>query len=867
MLREVWNDVRYRVRTLRRRDDAERNLNSEIEDHLAREAEALERAGWSPADAKRQARLAFGGLEAIKEGTRDAWGTTLVESALQDTRYGIRQLRRNPAFACSAILILALGIAATTVVFSIAYGVLLRALPYDHPDRLVTLGSFPRALGFQSAYAGAADYFDWRGQQQVFEDIGLTRPVANYNLTGIGEPERLQGARTTASVFSTLRARPLIGRTYTEEEQLDPGKASSVAVISYGLWMRRFGGDRSIVGRTLLLNGAPTEVLGVMGPEFQYPAREFELWTPLYIPREQLAERHDFSYLCVARLKPGVTLEQSRAHMNVVAANVAREFPQTNTGVVVVVQPMRNDMTGAFLRALLVLLAAVGVLFLAGCINLANLLLARAANRTQEFSLRASLGATRSRLARQFFSEAMPLATTGALLGIIGAHWLLRLLIPLLPASMPRIGEIGLHGPVLATSIILSVAAALLVALAPAAQVRSSLVRGSAAHARSRSLFIITEVACTVLLLVTAGLLMRSLSQLRATDPGFHPAGVLSLQLAVNRTTHGDDRGVARYLGRLVEGVRSVPGVEAVGIVNRLPLGGQMQAGVIQFEGIDSRFETDWRSVNGDYFRTLDIPVRAGRTFTEEDSADHPAVGTIDERLARSAFGGESAIGKRFRTDVPGAPWVEIVGVVGHVRQERLDRDPRPQVYWPYQQRTQDRTAMVVRATDASSLTDAVRTAIHQIDPDQPLYDVWPMSTVLEGTMRGQWLNTVVIGAFAAMALALTSAGLYGVVSYLTAQRRREFGIRLALGATASDVLTLVLKQGLGLAGIGLVAGLTLSAMLTRALGAMLHQVTAWDPATYLAVSGLLIVVMVAATVVPAWHASRLDPKVAVQEP
>ena len=411
MLGEVWNDIRYRVRAFLRRNEAERSLNAEIAEHLTREVEALERAGWSAADAKRQARIAFGGLDAIKERTRDAWGTRLIDSAVHDTRYGMRQLRRNPAFACSGIFILALAIASTTVIFSIAYGVLLRALPYSQPDRLVTLGSFPRELGFQSAYAGAADYFDWRRQQQVFEDLGLTRPVANYNLTGIGEPERLQGARTTASVFSTFRARPLIGRTYTEEEQLDPAKASSVAVISYGLWMRRFGGDRSIVGRTIRLNGVPTEVLGVMGPEFQYPAREFELWTPLYIPRDQLAERHDFSYLCVARLKPGVTLEQSRAHMNVVAANVAREYPQTNTGVVVIVQPMRPDMTGAFVRALLLLVAAVGVLFLAGCINLANLLLARAANRTQEFSLRASLGATRSRLAGQFFAEAMPLAT------------------------------------------------------------------------------------------------------------------------------------------------------------------------------------------------------------------------------------------------------------------------------------------------------------------------------------------------------------------------------------------------------------------------------------------------------------------------
>ena len=432
---------------------------------------------------------------------------------------------------------------------------------------------------------------------------------------------------------------------------------------------------------------------------------------------------------------------------------------------------------------------------------------------------------------------------------------------------MPRVGEIGLHGPVLGVSLVLSVAAAVFVALAPAAQVRSNLQRGPAARARARSLFIVTEISCTVLLLVTAGLLFRSFSRLGSTDPGFRPTGVLSLQLAVNRTRHGDDEGVARYLGELVERVRTIPGVDAVGIVNRLPLGGQMQAGAIQFEGTDQRFDTDWRSVRADYFRALDAPILAGRTFDERDAPDRPPVGTIDDQLARQVFGGTSPIGKRFRMLSPGAPWVEIIGVVGHVRQEGLDTDPRPQVYWPYQQRTQDRMAMVVRATvEPSSLTGAIRAAIHEVDPDQPLYDVWPMTTVVERTLRGQWLNTVLIGAFACIALVLASAGLYGVVSYVTAQRRREFGIRLALGAKTADVVALVLKQGLGLAASGLALGLMLSAALTQLLGAMLHDVTAWDAPTYLSVSGLLIVVVLAATFIPAWHASRLNPKVALQE-
>ena len=866
MVREFWYDLRYRVRALLRRDDAERALNAEIEDHLARHAESLERAGWSHEDASRHARLAFGGLDAIKEQTREAWGTAALASTMQDLRYGIRQLQRNRAFACSGILILSLGIAAVTVVFSIVYGVLLRDLPYDEPDRLVTLGSARREAGLQGAYAGAADYFDWREQQQVFEDLGLTRPVANYNLTGSGEPERLQGARATASVFSTLRVRPLIGRVYTEEEQLDPGRASSVAVLSYGLWQRRFGGDPSIVGRIIRLNDVPCEVVGVMAADFQYPTRDFELWTPLYIPPGQLRERGDYSFLSVARLKSGVTLEQARAHMRVLAASLARDYPWANRDSGIFVEPMLSDLTGSVHDALLLLLAAVGVLFLVDCVNLANLLLARATNRAQEFSLRAFLGATRSRLARQFFAEAIPLAVAGALLGIASAHWLLRLLIPLLPASMPRIGEIGVHGPVLAASIVLSVAAVFLISLAPAAQIRSHLERGPAASGRARGLFIVLEIACTVLLMVTAGLLMRSFAQLRTTDAGFHPAQVLSLHLAVSRAKYGDDAGVARYLERLIDGVRTVPGVVAVGIVNRLPMGGQKQQGTIRFEGRDTRVNTDWRSVSADYFRALNIPLLAGRAFNERDTPDHIAVGLIDERLARDVFSTESPIGKRFKMDFPTAPWIEIVGVVGHVRQEGLDSDPLPQVYWPHRQRPQDRMAMVVRTTvDPSSRASPIRAAIHDVDPDQPLYDVRPMPAVLEQTLRGRWINTVLIGAFAALALALASVGLYGVVSYLTAQRRREFAIRVAVGANATDVLALVLRQGLRLAFVGVALGLMLSAVSTGALGTMLYGVTAWDTWTYSLVSVLMILVVLTASFFPAWRASRLDPKIALQ--
>lgn len=853
---------RFWQRTQRHED-----LAREIESYIAHETDDNVGRGMTKEEARYAAQRRFGNPTLVREQVYEMNSMGLIESTWKDITLGIRQLRRNPAFAFSAIVILALGIAATTVIFSIAYGVLLRDLPYYEPDRLVAVGSSQREFGFQSVYTGAADYFDWRAQQQVFEDMGLTRPVANYNLTGSGEPERLQGARVTASLFSTLRTTPLIGRTFTEDEQMDPGKAETVAVLSYGLWQRRFGGDPDIVGRKILLNGTPHEVLGVMRPEFRYPSREFELWTPLYIPRAALNLRGDYSYLCVARLKPGATVERARAHMTVIAGNLAREHPRTNKDSRVFIGPMRSEITSFVGRALWTLLAAVGVLFMAGCLNLANLLLARAANRNKEFAIRASLGATRLRLARQFFAEVIPLAVAGAVLGIIAAHWLLRLLIPLLPPGMPRIDEIGVNGPVLLVSILLSAAAAFFVALAPAAHVRASIERGPTSKGRVRDFLIVTEIACTVLLLVTAGLLTRSFSQLRSTDPGFDTARVLSLHLTVSRIKYGDDPGVSRYLERLIARVETVPGVEAVGIINRLPLGGQIQNGSIRFEGSDTPFSTEWRSASADYFRALDVPLLAGRTFNESDSATRPAVGIIDERLAREVFGSKSPIGQRFRIDIPGTPWVEVVGVVGHLRQEALDRDSRPQVYWPYQQRTQDRMAMVIKTTfDPPSLTAAVRRAIREVDPDQPLYDVRSMTAVLERTLSGQWLNTVLVGAFSVMALMLASAGLYGVVSYLSAQRQHEFGIRLAVGAKATDVLTLVLKQGLGRAVVGLALGLVLSAALTRALAAMLYGVSAWDAATYVSVSGLLVFVVLAASFAPAWRASRLDPTVALRQ-
>jgi putative ABC transport system permease protein len=782
---------------------------------------------------------------------------------ISELRLAIRNLLRSPGFAVSAIAILGLGCAATTAIFSIAYGILLRDLPYPQPDRLVSMGAQLPKMGFPKANAGAADYFDWRKQQQVFDDIALTRAVGNFNLVGSGEPERLLGARTTASLFSTLRVTPLIGRTFTEEEQLDPERAARVAVLSYRLWRRRFNGDPAILGRTIRLNGRDTEVLGVMRPDFQYPTREFELWAPLYYPPTELKNRSDFSYIGVGRLRPGVTVEQARAHMRVIAANLAREYPVTNTDVGAYVEPMLGQITEAVRPAIWLLLAAVGTLYLVGCVNLTDLLLARATGRQREFAIRRALGATPMQLLRQSFMETIPIALAEAALGVVGASWLLALLIPLLPSSMPRLEEIAIQGPVLLFTTLLSIASAFVISLAPALKVSVNLERGPSGRARFRDTLIVAEIACTVVLLTSAGLLIRSFVKVSGTSAGFEPDRVLALHFAVDRPMHGpEDRGVAQYLGRLIERVRSVPGVELVSIVNRLPLGGQTQTLGVDFEGRSGSINVDSRSIGANYFRALGIPLIAGRDFRDDDSDGRAPVGIIDERIAREVFGRENPVGKRFHvTTVPPMPWIQVVGVAGHIRHEGLDRDPRPQVYWPYRQRTQDRQAMVVKTTgDPAAMTPAVRAAIQEVDPNQPLYDVRSMSQVVERSLIGQRVNAVLVGSLAGLALLLASIGLYSVVSQLTARRSREFGIRLALGANPGSLLRMVLRQGLTRAVCGLVAGLTLSAAVTQLLGKMLHGVGTLDLTTYIFVTGLLLLVVLAASYSPARRAANTDP-------
>jgi len=785
---------------------------------------------------------------------------TALEAIWRDVRHGLRRLRRQPGFAAAVVLVLGLGIAASTAMFSVAYAVLIRDLPFAEPDRLVGLAS---SGSLQRPMAGAADYYDWRARQTVFSDLALTRPVGSFNLTGGGEPERLAGARVTASLCTTLGVTPAIGRCFTEAEEHDPARAGSVVLLGDALWRRRFGADRGIVGRTIQLNGRALEVVGVMPPAFRYPSREVELWAPLYIPPDALALRRDYSYLAAARLRPGVSIGEAQAQMTAIDTRIAREHAGLGPSPTLVVEPLLSRLVAGVGGTLWILCGIVGVLFAITLVSLGNLIVVDASGRAGELAVRTTLGASRRRLIGQRLVELVPLAILGGLAGVGGARVLLVTLIPMLPASLPRVEEIGLHGPVLGLAAGLSMAALLVLGIGSIWTVRSDLRRGPRAWARLRDSLVLAQVAGTAILLVAASLLVDSFARVRAVDPGLEGAGVLSLHLAVDRGSHGgSDAGLNAYLERVVTRVREVPGVTGAGFINRLPLGGQIQFGAVVVDGRETPIETSWRSIGGDYFQALRIPLRAGRAFDARDTPASPAVGVVDERIA-SALGvaPASLVGRRFRIDVQDMPWVEIVGVAGHVRDEGLDRDGRPLVYWPYAQRAQDRLAMVVRGTiDPNALIGPVQAAIHEIDPNQPLYDVRPMATVVERSLDRYRLNAVLTGAFGVVALTLAGAGLFGLLASLADRRRREFGVRLALGATASQLARIVVREGLSRTAAGLAVGLAVAALAAGTVRALLFDVAPLAPRAFVVAGGVLAVVAVAACALPAWRASRVDP-------
>jgi putative ABC transport system permease protein len=795
---------------------------------------------------------------------------------LQDLRFAFRQLLKNPGFTCVAVLTLALGIGATTAIFSVVYAVVLRPLPFPESERLVAL--WTQTPQFDRLPMAVANHRDLKTQNTVFEDVAILSRVANFNLTGDGEPERLPATRVAANLFPLLRVKPFLGRNITGEED-KPGQ-DHVVILSYGLWQRRYGSDPNILGKNIRLEDIPHTVVGVMSPDFQYPTRGIQIWTPLTFVPADFRTRTGYNYLTVARLKPGITLEHAQAEVSLISTRLAQQYPATNKDLRFRVTPLRRDIANVAKKPLIVLLgAALGLLLIGSC-NLVNLLLARALARSREAAVRSALGATRSRLIRQAAVELLPILVVGSLAGVLAANSGVKLMIPWLPAALPRVDEIQVNLPVLLFSGAILFITAAPVLLLPAMQASrlnpvaglredSRTSSGTAGKATIRNLLVVGQVALTVILLTGAGLLIRTFAALKDVNPGFRPEGVLSLQLAISRNKYDGDDKVAGFCRRILERVRALPGVEAAGMGNRLPLEGSSGMSTVYFDRTSQEpgtlEATDETTSTPGYFQAMGIRMLEGRAFTEQDTTNAPLVVVVDERVARLAWPEESALGKRIRSS-PNSPWAEVVGVVGHIRHESLDRDDRLQIYWNYLQRARVGMTLVVRASgDPRLLINPVMGAIQLVDRDQPAFAVRTLTEVVNQSLAIRWFNTLVISLFAGSSLFLAMLGIYGVIAWTVRQRTREIGVRMALGAQRNAMLGLVLRGGLKLAGAGIVLGLIGAMALTRLLRSLLFGVGPTDPVTLAAVPLLLVSAAVLASWLPARRAANVDPMEALR--
>jgi putative ABC transport system permease protein len=865
------------------RSDIAADVDEELQFHLEMRARHFEARGLAADAAHRAARERFGDVGRVagwlrrhdhaQERARRA--REIMSSIGQNLRIGVRALRKQPTFTAAVVLTLALGIGATTAMFSVVYGVLLRPLPYGEPDRLVRVWTAWKPSLARSAVS-AANWRDWRAQNRVFEDVALIHNNRSFNLGGQGDPERLQGAYVSANLFPILQASPLLGRTFTDAENEVGGE--QVVVLSHALWARRFSADPSIVGRTLTLNGVPTTVVAVMKPDFRYPSREIELWTPVRVPPEEYTYRTWGSYSAVARLKQGVTLAQAQSDMNRVSANLAQQYRE-NRDLEVGIAPLLDDMVGDVRQPLFILLGAVGAMLLIGCANVTNLLLARGVVRRRELAVRAALGASRARLVEQSITELVPLLALGGALGLLLATWVVRAIVPLLPADLPRAEGIGVHLPVLGFTTAVVIVVATLVGAWPAAHAGRSGVSarltdlsrgstGSLTRARARDLLVVGQIATTLVLLVGAAVLLRSFLAVRQVSPGFEPNGVLSVHIAIPRTTYPLDRDVSAFYASVLDRVPALPGVVAAGIVNRLPLGGGNQTGGLQIDGASPDVKSpsvQTRTASPDYFRALGIPIKEGRSFTAADGADAPLVAIIDEQLARTLWPGTSPIGRRVREGGDG-PWGPIVGVVGHVRHTALEDTSEPQVYWNYPQRAQERMALVVKTRgNPGALTQSIAAAIRAIDPEQPIYDARTLDAVIDRSLGQRRFQMMLLGVFAVAGLVLASIGAYGVIAYGVGQRLREFGVRMALGARRRDVIGMVLRRGGALFAAGTAVGLVLSISTVRLLSTLAYGVSPRDTVSFVIATVVLLGVSLIACYVPARRAARVDPSIALR--
>jgi putative ABC transport system permease protein len=803
-----------------------------------------------------------------------------METWWRDVRYGARMLVRTPGFTAVAVLTLALGIGANTAIFSVLNAVLLRALPYPEADRLVFLTEWSEQVPQMSF--SIANLKDVRDQNTVFESL-VGYNGQNFVLTGEGSaPERVSGRQVTSPFLSVFRRQPVLGRGFRAEEDR-PG-AEGVAMLSEGFWERRFGRDPNVVGRRLLLNGEPFTVIGIVPRDLHGSWKTVEVFTPLLrledrIGGENNRGNHPGIYV-VARLQPGVGEDAARTELKAIAARLAEQHPSSNARQSMTLESLHDSFVGDLRPALLLLAGAVVLVLLIACANVANLLLARAGNRAKEIAVRGALGAQRGRIVRQLLTESVLLAVCGGALGIVLAYAGVRGLVATLPANVPRADEIRVDGIVLGFTALLAVATGLLFGLAPAwrtsrADVQETLResgRGTPgpAHHRTRNALVVGQVSLALILLVGAGLLLRSFVRVMAADAGFRPEGVLTASVPLPDSRFPDEKRRAAAVRQVVERLRGLPGVTAASAA--LPLLGGWQSS-FRVEGRPDPLpgqapSADITRATPGYFDAMGVPVREGRVFDERDHADAPKVAIVDETFVREQFGGASPMGKRIRfgSDSPDTPWMEIVGVVGHVKNYGVDEDSRVEVYLPFEQSPVFAAVLVVRAEgDPAALSGPMREALREVDPELPMYAVRTLEEIVSDRTAQRRLAVTLITVFAALALALAAVGIYGVMSYAVAQRTQEIGIRMALGAERREILRMVLRHGTLMAVSGVLLGLAAAFVLARLITSLLFQTSAADPPTFSLVPLLLIAVAVLACYVPARRATRVDPLVALR--
>ncbi|HYP29038.1 MAG TPA: ABC transporter permease [Blastocatellia bacterium] len=800
-----------------------------------------------------------------------------MESLIQDIRYGIRLLAGKPGFTAVAAIALALGIGANTAIFSVVNKVLLNPLPYKDPDRIMMVWEENAKSGYPIDTPSPANFISWKEQNQVFEDMAAFDD-ATFSLTGGGEPEKITGDLVSASFFPILGVDPIFGRVFSPEEDV-PG-ANRVVIISHGIWQRRFGSDREILGKTLTLDGQSYSVIGVMPPQFEFLGRGSELWVPIAFTQEEAAARGNHYLEVIARTRPGVTREQAQADMSLIAERLQQEFPLTNTSVGAVVIPLHEQIVGDIRPALLILMGAVGFVLLIACANVANLLLARAAVRQKETAIRTALGAGRARLVRQFLTESVLLSGLGGVLGLVISIVGVKVLVSFVPDSISQAKEVTLDAKVLLFTFGISMLTGVIFGLIPALQasrpnLNETLKEGGrdssagASGSRARNILVVSEIGLALVLLIGAGLMINSFLKLLSVDPGFRTDSMLTAKIILPDSKYPGRIERAAFFRQLLERVGSLPGVEAAGLTTSLPLTSKGNSLGIAVEGRPEPPPDEvpiivTRVINPDYFRTMSIPLLQGRIFSEQDSENAPFVVIIDEAMARKLWPDEDPIGRRIKMGGYNStsPWRSVVGVVKEVRQFELDAAPRPQMYVPFPQTgvfaPQD---LVLRTSgDPLSMVSAVRSEVWAIDKDQPISTVRTMEDIMAASVAKQRFNMLLLGIFAVVALVLAAVGIYGVMSYLVTQRTREIGLRMALGAQRSDVLKLVVGQGFKLVAIGVALGLFASFALTRYMSSLLFGVSTTDPVTFVVISVTLIAIALLASYIPARRATQIDP-------